>query len=147
MKDGIEHESEESQPVKASQRGGQSFIVSGESAETGGPCKGTLDHPSPWQKDKSSFGFLEFDHDQADSLLGCLFRRFFTGVTLIDKSDLDVPASNFLHVFDQIAYLRALLLVGRRDFQSQQMTQSIHCRMHLGSLSTLVSIVASPTSA
>src|ERR1039458_7345977 len=56
MKDGIEHESEESQPVKASQRGGQSFIVSGESAETSGPGKGTLDHPSPWKKDKSSFG-------------------------------------------------------------------------------------------
>ena len=80
MKDGIEHESEESQPVKASQRGRQSFIVSGESAETSGPGKGTLDHPSPWKKDKSSFDFLEFDHHQVDSLLGCLFCRFFTGV-------------------------------------------------------------------
>src|SRR5215210_7457789 len=147
MKEGIEHESEESQPVKASQRGGQSFIVSGKSPETSSPGKGTLDHPSSWQKNKSPFGFLEFDYYQSDSLPGCFIGRFFTGVTLIDKSRLHALASNLLHVFDQIADLRPLLLVGWRDFQSQEMAQSIHRHMHFGTLPALVSIVASPASA
>src|SRR6266568_290796 len=114
MEDGIEHESKESQPVKAGQRGRQSFIVSGESAETGCPGKGALDHPAPWQEDKSFFGLLEFDHYQTDSLPGSLLCRFFTGVTLINKCHFHVLARGFLHVFDQITYLRPLLLIGRR---------------------------------
>ena len=116
MKDGIEHEGKESQPVKASQRGRQSFVVSGKAAKTRGPGKGALDDPAPWQKNESSFGLLKFNHNQSDSLLGRLVGRFFTGITLINKSHLHAFASNFLNVFDQIAYLRTLLLAGRRDF-------------------------------
>ena len=129
--------------MKPCQRGRQPFIVSGESAEAGRPSEGALDHPAPWQKDEALPGYRELYHDQTDSLPGSLFGRFFSGVTLIDKSHFHLLARGLLHLFEQVSHLRALLLVGRRDFQSQQMTKGIDRRMHFASLFALIAIVAS----
>jgi hypothetical protein len=61
---------------------------------------------------------------------------------LIDKSDFDVLARSLLHLFDQVGDLGALLLVSCRDFQGQQMTQSIDCGMKLGTLFALMAVVS-----
>ena len=120
--------------MKCCKRGREPLIVSGQPAETSGPGKGALNDPSPGQKDKPFLGFFEFDYDQTEAPLGCLLCRFFSGVALIDKCHFDVLARSVLHLFDQVGYLRALLLVCRRYFQGQQMTQSIYCSMNLRAL-------------
>jgi hypothetical protein len=53
MEKRLQHEGEESQPVKARQRRGQSLIVSGQASETRGPSKGAFDHPPARQKSVS----------------------------------------------------------------------------------------------
>ena len=95
--------------MKTRERCGQFFIIFCKSAKASGPSKGTFNHPSSGQKDKSLFCFFKFDHHQLDSLLCSLFRRFFAGVTLIYKCYFHVLAGNFLLVFDQITNLRPFL--------------------------------------
>ena len=104
--------------MKSCEGGRQSFIVSGQSAETGAPGKGAFDHPAPWQKDKALLGFFEFDYDQANSSLGRLVCGVFPGVALIGKGHFYFLARRLLDVFDQSGDLRALLLVGGGHFQS-----------------------------
>ena len=142
MEDGVKHEDKEREPVQTCQRGGKPLIVFGEPAEADGPSEGTLNHPSPGQKDKPLLGFFEFDYDQTNTPLGCLLGGFFSGVALIDKSDFDTLARSLLHLFDQVGDLGALLLVSCRDFQGQQMTQSIDCGMNLGTLFALMAVVS-----
>ena len=89
--------------MQTCQRGGKPLIVFGEPAEADGPSEGTLDHPSPGQKDKPLLGFFEFDYDQTNAPLGCLLGGFFSGVALIDKSDFDTLARSLLHLFDRSA--------------------------------------------
>ena len=72
MKEDVEHESKEGQPVQSSQGSRQSFVIFDQSAEAGGPSKGALHHPAPRQEDKTSLGFFEFDDNEANSLLGRL---------------------------------------------------------------------------
>ena len=72
---------------------------------------------------------------------------FFSGVALIDKSDFDTLARSLLHLFDQVGDLGALLLVSCRDFQGQQMTQSIDRGMNLGTLFALMAVVTRAGSA
>ncbi|CEF49104.1 unnamed protein product [uncultured bacterium] len=147
MEDGVKHEDKEREPVQTCQRGGKPLIVFGEPAEADGPSEGTLIHPSPGQKDKPLLGFFEFDYDQTNAPLGCLLGGFFSSLALIDKSDFDVLAGSLLHLFDQVGDLGALLLVSCRDFQGQQMTQSIDCGMNLGTLFALMAVVTSASSA
>jgi len=42
VKDGVEHESGEGEPMKTNQRFGQTFIVTRQSAEPGSPCEGAF---------------------------------------------------------------------------------------------------------
>ena len=104
--------------MKSCERGGQSFKVSGQPAETGVPGKGAFDHLAPWEKDKALLGFFEFDHDQANSLLGRLVCGVLPGVALVGKGHFYFLARCLLDVFDQIGDLRALLFVGGGHFQS-----------------------------
>ena len=76
--------------MQTCQRGGKPLIVFGQPAEADGPSEGTLNHPSPGQKDKPLLGFFQFDYDQTNAPLGCLLGGFFSGIALIDKSDFDV---------------------------------------------------------
>jgi hypothetical protein len=113
LKEGVKHEGEKGQLVKSGEGSGQSFVIADESAEASGPSKGALDDPSSQQEDKASFGLLEFDHDKVNSLFGRLPSFFFSGVTLIDKSDLDVFSRRRLHLGQQVAHLCPLLFVRR----------------------------------
>src|SRR5258708_36143893 len=102
MEDGIKHQGEESQPVKSCERGRQPFIVFVKSTKASTTCKGSFDHPSPGQQDEALFGLLKFNNDQVDSMLGRLLRRFFPGVTLVNKSYFHVLVGGFLYSFGQI---------------------------------------------
>src|SRR5258705_5036899 len=119
MEDGVRHEDKGGHTMKTGYRGAKPLIVFGEPAEAGGPSEGTLNHPSPGQKNKPLLGFFEFDHDQTNAPLGRLLGGFFSGVALIDKSYFDVLTCSLLHLVEQVGDLGALLLVSCRDFQSQ----------------------------
>ncbi len=73
----------------------EAFVVAGEATEASTPSKGTLDDPATWQEHEAAFGFLEFDHLQADALLsggGDLGAR----ISLIDKGHGDALAGDGL---------------------------------------------------
>src|SRR5437660_10391414 len=128
--------------MKACERRGESFIVSGQTAEARRPSKGALDHPASGQEDKAALGFFEFYHFQAHPMFGGLSRGLLPGVALIDKGQFDLVSSDLLNLPRKLADLGALLLIGRSNLQGQQMPQSIHRHVDFGSLAPLVTIVA-----
>ena len=67
--------------MKARERRGEWFVVSGQAAEPGRPGKGALDHPASGPEDKPAFGFFEFDDFEAHPV----GRRLLSGVTLVDQ--------------------------------------------------------------
>ncbi len=54
--------------MEAFQRGVESFVVSGESAETGGPGEASFDHPATWQQDEATFRHGVFDDFEPDAV-------------------------------------------------------------------------------
>src|SRR5882757_7020601 len=102
--------------MKACERRGESFIVAGKTTKAGRPSKGSLDHPAPWQEDKTALGFLELDDFQAQALGRGLRRRLLPGVALVDKGYFDRISGHGLNLPRQVCDLRALLLIGRRNF-------------------------------
>src|SRR5215213_10757485 len=87
------------------------------------------------------------DHFESDAVLcgglGCLLTR----VSLIDVGQLDSLPGRFLYLLAEIAHFFAVVLVGRAHAQSEQVSQSVHRRVHLRSVLVLVSIVAAPRAA
>ena len=72
----VEHEDEKSEPT-----------------EVAGLGKGTLNHPASGQEYESSLGFLEFDDHQSGCVGHGILSRLFSRVTLVDVSDLHLPAA------------------------------------------------------
>ena len=103
---------------------------------------GTRKDPTPTQRLGRRTNPFPLCSNQPHSLAGGLRRRFFSSVTLINKSYLDVLARHLLHLMHQVSHLCPLLLVGRRHFQGQEMAEGVDHRMHFGSFFALVSIVA-----
>ena len=60
-------------------------------------------------------------------------------VSLIDVSDLDVLLGRLLYLLGEFLHLLAVVFVGRTHAQGEQVSQSVHRRMHLGALLALVS--------
>jgi hypothetical protein len=58
----------------------ESFVISGESAEAGGPGEASLDEPSSWQQDEAALGLGVFDYLQPDAMLS---RRVDCGLTSV----------------------------------------------------------------
>lgn len=83
-----------------------------------------------------------FDHLQPHAVFCSSLRRVFPRISLIDVRQLDALTGNLLNCFGQFLHLRAVLFIGRRYLQGQQMAQRIHCRVNLRSLAALSSIVA-----
>src|SRR3954462_8044834 len=86
----LKHQDSKSQDMKTSQRFGPTFIIAGQPTKTCHPSKTALDHPSARQQDKTSLGFGQFDHFQANTLFLRSLRWSIAGVALIDKRDLDM---------------------------------------------------------
>src|SRR6266566_5336327 len=138
----MKHEHSKSQQVKTSQRLWQAFKVASQATEPCHPGKTALHHPSARQQNEATLGLGQFDDFQAYPL--CLGRlcRFIASVALIHESQLDMVARHFLDSGGQFAHLSAILLIGRRDMQRQQMPQGINHQMHFAALAPLGSIIA-----
>ncbi len=83
-----------------------------------------------------------FDDFQLDAMFGSGLCSRCAGVSLIDIGQLDMLAGDLLHGFSQHADLRAILLIGRRYVQRQQMPKRVNGCMNLRSLAPLGTVVA-----
>jgi hypothetical protein len=77
--------------------GGQLFVITRQTSESGSPAKRTFHHPSSGQQDKSSFGLMVLDYFQAQTVLCGVHRWLLSGVALIHVSNLHVLSSRYLH--------------------------------------------------
>jgi len=87
------------------------------------------------------------DHFEPDAVLCGELGGPLARVSLIDVSDLDVLLGRLLYLFGELLHLLAVVLVGRTHAQGEQVSQSVHRRVHLGALLVLVSVVATPWAA
>ena len=116
--------------MEAGKGRGEPLIIAREAAETGGPGEGTLDHPAARQEHKAALGFGEFDYVQTDAVLRAGRRGVRSGVTLIYIRQFDVLLGHLLDSLREFPHLGAILLIGGRDFDGQQMAQGVYRNMH-----------------
>ena len=98
---------------------GESFVVSGESAEKRGPGEASLDDPSSWQQHEAALCLGVLDHLQLDAMLGGRVGCGLTGVALIDIGQLHVAAGDLLDLFAQPLDLGAVLFARRGHVQGK----------------------------
>jgi len=72
-----------------------------------------------------------FDHFQLDAMFGSGLSGSCAGVSLIDISQFDMLAGDLLRGLGQYANLRAILLIGCRNVQSQQVPKRVSGRVNL----------------
>lgn len=111
--------------MQSCQRVGKPLIVTCQTAKAGGLRNASLHDPASRQQDKSTLGLGMFDDHQLHAKVLRLTLRRFACVSLIDKGDIHRAARYFLYRLRQLGYLLAVLLVGRRHMQRQQMSQRI----------------------
>src|SRR5215216_2050168 len=87
------------------------------------------------------------DHFESDAVLCGGLGRLLARVSLIDVGQLDVLPGRFLYLLGELLELLSVVLVGRSDAHSEQVSQSVHRRMHLRALLVLMSVVAAPRAA
>jgi len=127
----MKHEYSKGQQMKTDQVLWKAYVVASQATETRHPSKTALHHPAPGQQDKAVLRFRQFDDFQLNTMLFGLLDRCITGVSLINEGEFARLASRLLHCLSQLAHLRTVLLIGKRDMQRQQMTQGIDRQMHL----------------
>lgn len=137
----MKHEASKGEVVKPGKRLSQALIVAGQSSETRGPGKASLDNPAARQQDKSVFGLGVLDHFQFEAVRLRLLCGILTSVALIRIGDFYRVAADFPHGLSQLFYLRPVLFVGRGHVQSKQIAQGIHRRMYLGAFALLDPVV------
>lgn len=142
-----EHENGKDDEIQSCQRCLQAFIIASQTAETTGPGKATLYHPTLGQQDETLLGFGKFDYFQANSLLLSCLSGFFARVALIDISQLDSLPDRFLYRPGQLIDLCSLLLIGWRDQSGQQMPQRIDGKMDFTAPLAFVTVVTGPATA
>ena len=76
-----------------------------------------------------------------------LRRRLRSGVTLIHRGHLDHVCGHGLNLPRQVCDLRALLLIGRRNLQGQEMPQRVHRDRHFAAFAPFGASVAAACSA
>ena len=75
-------------------------------------------------------------------MLGSSICGSYSRVSLIYIGQLNMLAGDLLHSLGQGTNLRAILLIGHRYVQSQQVAERVNVRMNLRSLAPLGAIVA-----
>ena len=138
----MQQETDEGQEMQRRQGRGQALVVARQAAEARGPGEAALDDPAPGQEHEAALGLGQLDHLQLDAVRGGRGRWLLAGVALVDVGQLDVLAGHRLHRCGQRRHLRALLLVGGRHQQRQQVAQGVDGGMDLRSLAPLVPVVA-----
>ncbi len=116
-------EASEGDEVESGEDAGQPLVVLGEAPEAGGPSEAALDHPAARQQHEAALGLGVLDDDEADAVTLGLGRRRVTGVALVDISELDTLARGGLDRSGKPLDLGAVLFVGGRDVEGQEMPQ------------------------
>src|SRR5919206_3804178 len=138
----MEHQADEGHIVETDEGGLESLVVTGQPPEASHPGKASLYHPSTRQQHKPSLCLWQSHHFQLDALFLRCLGWLLPGVSLIYERYLDALSRFLLHCLGKLCYLGSLLFVGRSRVHSQQMSQSIHCHMHLRALPLLVPVVS-----
>ena len=139
-----EHKADESQDMKRLNGCGQAFVVFSQAAKACDPGKGTLHHPTLRQQHKALFCFRDFNHFEPHVVVTSILFWFWATVASIHKGHLDAVSRHFLHGIAQCFNLGAVVLIGRRDTQGQQVPQRIYRRMNLGAALALMAVAKSP---
>ncbi len=118
--------------MQTGQSAGVSLVVLDQTPTPGCPGKGAFHHPPPGQQHEASFGLWQFDDLQRDVLLfGGLSRRL-VGVSLIDVGQCDALLGRLLDGLGETANRGAIIDVGGRDMQGQQMAERNHSPSTVG---------------
>ena len=107
---------------------GASLVVFDEPAEAGRPCEGSLDNPSSGQEHEAALGFRQRDDLERDALFSGRCGGLFSGIALVDESDLDVLAGFRLNGLGDGADLGAIVSVCGRDMEGQKMAKGFRRR-------------------
>lgn len=141
----LDHQHSKGQEMQSGQCLRQSFIVARQTSEARRPPEGALDHPPTRQQHKALLCFREFDDFQPDAVrVGCLSGSLAC-IALINEGHFDRFADDLLNLFSQFADLCAVLLVGGRDEQSQQVAQRVNGNVGFAALAPFRPIVLRPT--
>ena len=138
----MEHKTSKGDQMQASHRCRKPLIVTGQASKPCDPGKGAFDDPAARQQHKAMFGLGEFDDFQLDSMRFGLLSRGVTGRALINEDQFHRLTSCLLHAACQLTHVGAVLLIGRRDQQGQQMAQRINGDMYLAAFAALGPVVA-----
>ncbi len=144
---GFKHETGKSEEVQSGNGFGQALVIFGEAPKARRPGKAPFHNPASGQQHETTFSFFQFDDEQLDTTLLCLCFGAVAAVTLIDVSQRHVFSGHLLHFLVQRLDLRAVVLVGRRHGQSQQMPQRIDRDVNLAAVAFLVTVISGALSA
>ena len=111
--------------MEGSESSCESLIVTSQPAESSRLGKPSFHNPSSWQQHEAVFGLGMRDHFQPNTVLGLRLFSSLACVALIHVSQFNILLRDLLHLPGQFSDLRAILLIGRRDMQSQQMALRI----------------------
>lgn len=140
----IEQNESKSQEMKTSQGFRQTFIVPREASKAAEPTKTALDDPSAREQDETALGVRQLDDFELNAKLSRVLQGLLTGVSLVDKSNLHCLARGFLDLARELLNLLAVLFVGGRDTQSQQMAQGVDRHVNLAAFLALGPIIPGP---
>jgi hypothetical protein len=138
----MKHQTRKGDQMQSRHGSGKPLIVAGQTPKARHPGKGAFHHPAPGQQDKAMLGLWQLDDGQLDALGGRRLGRSVSSIGLVDKGHLHRLAGGLLHPLRQLAHLGAILLIGRRDQQGQQMPQRIDRHMHFAAFAPLGTIIA-----
>ena len=125
------HEHSEDNKVESGQRFRQTLVVSAQAPEAIKPAKAALNHPASGQQHKTLFRLWQLDHLKLDAFVARGLRWLRTRVALVSKRDSHCLSRGVLHLPRELAHLRALLFIGWRVVNREQLAQRVHCHMHL----------------
>src|SRR5260370_11011883 len=112
FEDSAEHEASEGEVMEGGGSLRESLVVSGQSAEAGGPGEAAFHHPAARQQHETAFGLCVLDHLQLNAVLGGRALGGFPGVALVDIGKLHMVSGDPLHLLGELLHLGAILLLG-----------------------------------
>ena len=115
--------------MEAGESTGVSFVILDQPPAARRPGEGSFDHPAPGQKDEAAFCFGQLDDLEGNPPLPCRLSRRGASIALIDIGEGDGLAGSILNGFGKAAHFGAIIDVGGRHVQGEQMAKRISERM------------------
>jgi len=126
-----EHEDGEGQVVQRGEGFRKSLVVSGQASKACRPSEASFDDPASWQQYEASFCFGMLDYFKLYAMLGSRYGSGCAGISLVNIRQLNVLTGDLLHGLSQHTDLRAVLFIGSRYVQRQQVSERVYGRMNL----------------